>query len=75
MNAAIQSEWRTVESWSSGEEQKGMGNKDSETLPSVEPLNCEGVDLSEEETLRPGKKDSVATGEWAREVGNQPGLF
>jgi hypothetical protein len=40
-----------------------MGNKDSETLPSVEPLNCEGVDLSEEETLRPGKKDSVATGE------------
>ena len=42
---------------------EGTGVKDSEKLPSVEPLNCEGVDLSEEETLRPGKQDSVAMGE------------
>lgn len=40
-----------------------MGDKDSEKLSSAEPLNCEGVDLSEEEIMRPGKQDSVATGE------------
>ena len=44
-----------------------MGNKDSETLPSVEPLNCEGVDLSEEETLRPGKKEGMREKEKEKE--------
>lgn len=29
---------------------EGNGDKDSEKLPSEEPRNCEGADLSEEET-------------------------
>lgn len=33
-----------------------MGDEDSEMLPSAGPLTCEGVDLSEEETLRSGKQ-------------------
>lgn len=33
-----------------------MGDENSEMLPTAESLTCEGGDLSEEETLRPGKQ-------------------